>query len=1275
MCNVPQDVGNAFSTLDGDGWSHCEALIKAFEEAWHAGRLPAIEAYLPADDKFRAAVLVELVHADLEFRLKRGEPARVERYLTAFPELAGDATAVIDLLASEHRWRGRTGQRVEADEYLRRFPHIYEDLLTRLSADAASTDAAVSTLVPPESLCWPKVPGYELVARLGRGGMGVVYKAYDAHLDRHVALKFLPPEFARSPDRLERFLREARTASALNHPHISTIHALGEHEGRPFIVMEFVEGRTLRAAMAERPEMKQLVEWIKQAAQALAAAHAAGIVHRDVKPENIMVRADGYVKVLDFGLARRLPTLLSDSDETDLTTPGAFLGTLPYMSPEQTRGATAESASDVFSLGVVAYQLTTGSHPFDAGGPLATLTAIAASPVVPPSRLNAEIPGALSDTIEAMLNKDASLRPSAAEVASALEHLTDRAAPATTIAPTRPIVHRQAELAALEAALAEAEAGRGSFVCISGEPGIGKTTLVEDFLSELAAMGVNVLLARGNCSERLAESEAYLPVIDALENLLRNERHGFAARLLKAIAPSWYAQITPLAEERNAASGDPSRAASQKAMLREFVNFVQESARMGTVVLFLDDVHWADASTVDLLAHLGRNCHALRALVIATYRPTEMLLGPHPFWGVKLDLQSRGACTELSPRLLEASDVARYFDLAFPGHEFPADFAALIHARTEGNPLFMAELLRDLTERGVIAQADGPWSLVGELPDLSRELPESVRSMIQRKLARLDDGDRRLLAAAAVEGYEFDSLVVAGATARDAGDAEDRLEEFERVHGLVRMVHAHELPEGALSIRYAFTHILYQQALYNQLLPTRRAALSLSLAKAMEKHFGKDNPAIAAELACLYEAGRNRLQAARQMWIAAQNAARVFAHSEAVVLARRGVKLLESVAASPQRAELELRLQTLLGLQLQVTQGFASPGARMAYEAARRLCRRTPDEASLFPVLWGLWLFHKVRSELPVAQRLADELSALARRLKDPDLSLQAYQALGMTAFCRGYPQAALVYVEQAAAIYHQERHSRHAIEFGQDPGVICKAFGAVCLWLLGHPDDAALESETAVHMSESLSPSSQAVALFFAAMVHQMRGEARQTRQFAERCASIAAEHGLSFWMAGSAVFRGWAIAAERKLDEGIAVMRQGLADWQATGSVTYRTYFLGILAETLMQAGDFRAASALVEDALALVEQTDERLWAPELHRLCGTIVMRRQRLGEAVSQAAKEHLHRALEAAQRQGANPLELRAAVSLAESFDDEGAQLKSKARKFRDAAALAERRD
>jgi predicted ATPase len=1245
---------NWFENPDSSGllinslWSECEGRIHAFEKAWRQGPAPAIGDFVCASGPVRKALLVELVSLDLEFRLQRGEAPRAPTYWEQFPELADDRVVALELIVAEYELRRRFDGDVRLEEYRDRFPDYYDDLSNRLRV--AETEAATPTGISgvTGAMPWPAVPGYEIVSEIGRGGMGVVYQAREVNLGRDVALKFLPVDFARDADRLQRFLREARTASGLNHPHICVVHALEKHDERPFIVMEFIDGETLRPQIARRPDVDQSARWIAQAARALATAHAAGVIHRDIKPENIMVRRDGYVKVLDFGLARRLPTL-TDRGGGNSPHPGVLIGTVGYMSPEQAHGAAVDSAADIFSLGIVLYELVTGRHPFEGDSALATLHAIANRQPAAPSRLNPEVPAALDGLTEAMLQKNPRLRPTAAEVEKVLTALTS--GPSRTMAPDAPrraIVHREPELAALAAALERADAGRGEIVCIAGETGIGKTTLVEDFLASAVVEDRNCLIARGRCSERLADTEAYLPVIDALQNLLQTSARSTIGRLMKVVAPTWYVQLSAVA--RDAADGgaaETTRAFSQQALLREFRSFWEEVSRLGPVILFFDDVHWADNSTVDLLAHIGRHCQGMRVLVIVSYRPTELLLGPHPFHGVMLELQTHGACREILLSFLGREQVDHYLSLAFPGHAFPDDFAALIHSRTEGSPLFVAELLRYLRERGVIAELGGRWSLAGELPDLLADLPGSVRSMIERKLQRLSDVDRRLLAAASVLGSEFDSAVVARALALDVAEVDEHLQVLERVHDLVRMVRERQFPDGALTLRYAFVHVLYQQTLYSGLPATRRTALAVALARALEEHYSGGNTEAAAALACLYQVGRDFAKAARHFWLAAQNDARIFAHHSAIELARRGLHLLETVPDTPERAALELSLQTTLGLQLQVTEGFAAPDARSAYHRARELCTQLSKPELLFPVLWGLWLFSKVRSELHRAQEMADELHALAAQLQDPALALQAQQALAMTAFCRGEPAATVRYVEQATALYDPNRHATHAHTFGQDPAILCKAIGAVDLWILGYPEQATRQSEATIRASRKLSPSSQVIALHFGAMLHQLRRDTEKTRACAAEAGRIAADHGFAFWSAGANILMGWAANDAEQL-------RSGLFAWQATDSVTYQTYYLGLLAEVLGGQGHVAEPLRLLDEALLLAQQTGEGLYEAELHRLRGEILLQDSEAPIATRvQSAEAAFRRAITVAETQEAKSLTLRAALSLARLLRDQ----------------------
>jgi predicted ATPase len=1238
--------------------------VQRYESAWRKGPRPVIDEYLPADDRLRYHVLIELAHVDLELRLKSGDAARVEEYLSRYPELASDRAAAVELIAAEYELRRRGESQLSPADFLLRFPSYSDELLEQITRPTVARSgfdrhsprlqAGLFPQTPPE------VAGYEILGPLGCGGMGIVYKARQESLERPVALKFLPAECAQDPVWLGRFRREARTASALNHPHICTIYDTGTCAGRPFLSMEFIEGRTLRALAGERPPVEQLAQLVGQVAKALNAAHAAGVVHRDIKPENVMVRDDGIVKVLDFGLARHLsgkPTGGCASGDPG-TDPNLRVGTLLYMSPEQARGEPVGTATDIFSLGLVLYELATGHHPFPADSELGVLQAIVAQAEVPARRLNPEIPASLEALIQQMLAKDPQLRPSAAEVDAALAELAanrvGRPGDSSHGLRKHLTVGREPEREALRAGFESAVAGRGLFLCVTGEPGLGKTTLVEDFLDELAVTRRLHSVARGRCSERLAGTEAYLPFLEALDSVLRGDDGAAAARVMRLVAPAWYAQVAPSAADGTRAEmpADSSRA-SQERLKRELGVFFHELSRLRPLVLFLDDVHWADPSSADLLAYLGVRSVELRLLVVLTYRPSELVRCQQPFGALQLELRARGVCREIALPLLSRVDLDRYLALAFGEHVFPEEFPAAIYAKTGGNPLFMVDLLRYLRERSVIVHDQGRWTLAQGILDMRRDLPESVRSMIQRKIGQLTKADRRLLMAASVLGPEFDAAVVAQTLSRDAADVEERLEVLERIHTLVRLVREQVFPDGTLTLRYGFVHGLYQNALYDSLQPARKASWSAAAAQALLGYYGEEDRAAAGELALLFDAARDFPRAADYFLLAAENAVRVSAHREAIVLARRGLERLKSLPPTPALAEKELPLQMVLGLQLQVTRGFAAAEAKHAYTRARELCRQVGESASLYPVLWGLFLHHKARSELSMARHLAEEMATLARERSDLDLTLQSHQAHAVTTLCLGEPAATRDYMERALTLYDPRRHRSHTFLFGQDVGMACKAFGAMALWLLGYPDQAALKSREAVALGHELShPSSQVLALHFAAMLHQCRREAKAVLACADLSTAISAEQGFSFWHAGDTVLRGWALSECGSRAEGIADLRQGLEAWLATGSTTYQTYYLALLAEVLANDGQTEEALKVVDEALGLAERTAERLFEAELHRLQGVLLLRS---AESVEPTRVEAcFHEALGVARRQDARSLELRALMSLCRLYQTQG---------------------
>jgi predicted ATPase len=1232
--------------------------VRRFENSWRQGKRPVIEDYLPTGGPLRLRVLIELVHIDLELRLKAQEAARVEEYLARYPDLADDRAVTLALIAAEYDLRQRHESGLTLDEYLQRFPQFRSELPREIAGPTVMAGETPHVPADPGAEAPPEVAGYEVLGLLGRGGMGVVYQARQHSLDRGVALKFLPAECAQDPVWLARFRAEALTASSLNHPNICTIYDTGETTDRPFLSMELIQGRTLEELVGQRRPVEEVARLIGQAARALAAAHAAGVVHRDIKPTNLMVRDDGIVKVLDFGLARRLAPAgtggpASAGRETD---PGTRVGTLLYMSPEQARAEPVGPATDIFALGLVLYELATGQHPFLADAEFSILHAIAAQPPLPPARLNPEVPAALDALILQMLAKDPRLRPPAAEVDAVLAELTEDRSPLPEhLRPASgrpPTVGCRQERSALGAGFESAAAGRGLLVCVTGEPGLGKTTLVEDFLAELAAGSRPHRVGRGRCSERLAGAEAYLPFLEVLDSLLQGDGGPAAAQMLKLLAPTWYVQLAPLAAADPSLAGNRAEAegASQERRKRELGVFLRELSRLCPLVLFLDDIHWADPSSADLLAYLSSQCAELSLLLVLTYRPSDLLRSQHPFGPVKLDLQGRGVCREIALPFLSRDDIDRYLALAFAGHQFPQEFTAVLHARTEGHPLFMVDLLRYLRDRGVIVQGGGGWALARAAPDLQRELPESIRGMIERKVDQLSTADRHLLMAASVRGPEFDSAVVARVLGREAADVEERLEVLEGVHVLVRRLREQTFPDGTLTLRYGFVHVLYQNALYAALQPARKAAWSAAAAAALLDHYGEKSAGLAAELAVLFEAARAPERAAEYYLAAAENAARLFAHHEAVALARRGRTLLQTLPDTPARARRELPLQMTLGMQLQVTQGYAAPEAERTYARARVLCEQLPEAPPLFPVLWGLWLVYKVRSELGQARELAERLFRLAQSAHDPAQLLQARQALAVTSLCLGDPAATREHMEQGVALYDPERHQGHTLRYGQDPGVACRAIGAVALWLLGYPDQAVGRSREAVALGRELGqPSTLALALHFAAMLRQYRREVPAVRESAAATTAVATEHGLSFWRANGQVMRGWALAGQGAPADGIAQLRQGLAAGKAAGSETYRTYFLALLAEALGQDGQVEEGLGVLAEALAQMHGTGEGFHGAELHRLQGEFLLRRG-ADEATCREAEACFHRALAVARRQQAKALELRAALSLARLY-------------------------
>ncbi len=833
-----------------------------------------------------------------------------------------------------------------------------------------------------------------------------------------------------------------------------------------------------------------------------------------------------------------------------------------------------------------------------------------------------------------------------------------------------PLVGREPELQQLHQWLAGACNGEPQIAFVTGEPGIGKTTVVEAFLSQVAATAP-IRIGRGQCVDHYGTGEAYLPVLDALTRLCREPSGDAVVRVLAQHAPTWLVQMPSLVStgelwelQRRA------QAAIQERMLRELTEAMEVLTVDAPVILRLEDLHWSDVSTMDWLAFLGRRPERARLLVLGTYRPAELLAREHPLKTVKEELHLHRLCRELALDGLSEAAVEEYLVRRFSvGAELNSKVRGLagqIHARSDGNPLFMVNIADDLVARGVLVEQGGWWGFAAPADTVAINVPADVRSMIERQFDRLGPADRHVLEVASVAGTEFAAPAVAAGVELGGVEVESCCTGLARREQFLRRSGTEDWPDGTIAARYAFLHALYREVLYERVPPGRRAALHTRVGLRVEAGYGERSREIAAELAMHFERGRDTERAVRYLDEAGQNAIGRNAPREAIAHLERAIGLLRTFPAQPGRAQQELALQIALGSQRGAISGWAALEVERAYARAHALAREVGDAPRIFPALWGLWLYYWGRGELARARALGEHLLRLAERAGDRPLVLQAHHALWVTLFSRGELREALDHSSRGVAQYEPEVHSLLAPLYGNhDAGACALYFGAWTLGLLGRPDRAVEMSRASIALAQQLAhPFSQALSLFFAAAVHQCRGEAPAVRERAEAAMVLARAHGFGLTLAWATILLGWAISREGQPEDGIAMIRRGAAAARDTGSEAFRPYFLALLADACTTSGSPADGLAAVAEALATAAKTGERFYEAELYRLKGELLRRRERgepraalipghaLGDPGS--PEEYLMKAIEVARRQGARALELRAVVSVSRVWREQG---------------------
>lgn len=708
-----------------------------------------------------------------------------------------------------------------------------------------------------------KVGRYQLKAEIGRGGMGIVYRAQDTILGREVAVKLLQSSVT-DKNKHTRFLQEAIAASSLNHPNILTVYDIVDHQGHSFIAMELVEGQTVHQLISNGPiAVEQALNIIIQAAEGLSVAHNLGIIHRDIKPENLIVRPDGYIKILDFGLAK---INLQNLNLTDASTFGrlealsdnvAMIGTAPYMSPEQIRGEDIDARSDLFSLAVVMYEMLTGVLPFNADNVIDTIEAILKSEPIPPSKqhrqLNEEFDAFF---IKALAKNRAARYQNTVAFIKALKLLINETQSASTSSiGTLPLENGQSFAATIEAAVKSMETealpinfvGRareldqlmhifnvashshGQLAVITGDAGLGKSALVSEFRHRVGDKADFIVgrfyddfcaLPYGVFLDALCDYVSLLPAKTTdlfgqifedrgtdLESALRRRDIVHASDLLKLKGST--EQLTR----------------SSEALRRAFTVLVK---RNKPLIFLLDNLQWADSASLQTLKYIVKHCVGIPILFIAAVRNEELETDDElKSWLRSVRNVNNFHLFELAP--FNLGEVGAMFTHLCPGVETDTQLLNTLYNVTGGNPYFVREMIMLWLEDGAICDREKRWQSPAPEAGVTM-LPKSISDLVELRLNKLSASALDVLTHAAVIGTEFSFNLLL----RVSGVSEAHLNEV-----LDDAIHRRLIDErgGNREDKYAFHHVNIQQVLYQRLNKRQSRQIHEKVAKSLAAKF------------------------------------------------------------------------------------------------------------------------------------------------------------------------------------------------------------------------------------------------------------------------------------------------------------------------------------------------------------------------------------------------------------------------------------------------------
>ena len=1105
-------------------------------------------------------------------------------------------------------------------------------------------------------------PRYQVREVIGRGGMGEVCLADDVMLDRKVALKFVTAP-GETGD-LEQLLGEARVAAALDHPFICSIYEVTTLNRRACIVMEYVRGESLERRLRGGPlPLGEALRVAEEIAEALDAAHKRRVVHRDLKPANVMLTEDGHVKVMDFGLAARLPH--SDDVDQAMTvaiapTQGVVTGTPAYMAPEQVRGEPADRRSDIFAFGILLYELVSGTNPFQRAGIEATFVAILREPPAALRDQRPAMPPALDALVTRLLAKDPAARPqSFADVRGILRQLSGDLSSSTSLAPAaiveRPthdggfrLIGREAERAQLLQIMQEARSGCGSLILLQGDAGVGKTRLAEEALVMARRLGCQTLV--GRCHEQQG-TPALIAYTEVLEEASRLMPASAFRQAIIASAPE-LAKLMPELHRLFPDMPPPLQLPPelrQRYLFTSVREFLTRCSRFMPLVIFIDDLQWADESTLQLTQHLAQKLASLPIVIIAAYREVDAPPVAESKSGIhRLLDRVRGQPRDVfTPQAIKAAldqlvgqrharaIVLRQFThadvqnaLASLGKPHPpARLVTAFTDRTGGNPFFVAELFRHLKDEGRLFGARNEWVRDLDLNDV--ELPDTVRVVLERRMTRVSSDTQDLLSAAAVLGHRFEPDLLEEVAEVDGATLTAALHEAERARILTG-------PSGRRDISWRFTHPLTCQVLTTAIPQRQRQRLHLRVADAMTRIDQQSRAHMSGIAHHLYYAGRlaDPARTARALIAAGDAAYAMYASEDAVQHYRRALEVLAETNGDKSGA---------LAAQERLADMLALLGDRAAamehYEkvsSGYRAARATVDQARIARKTGTLHWQTGDRAEAMASYRRAlDQISGSTAHLEAAHL----YQELGLAAFRSGDNGKAVEWAERAL-----QSAERALAEPGADPAhvritattAIAQATNTIGVALArsGQLDAARERIERSLEAAQDLGLLDVACRAYANLGVLYSSVEPKRAIDVSLTGLEIASKIGAASLQ--SYIYANLATAycalTERCDAEGLEAAKAAAALDRELGQLDHLAVPLVVIAQIHQCRGELTQAESTYREALALAEKMGEPQLIVPCYDGLATIHLDR---GDRVR--AEEFLHRAQQLCERTGLDP--------------------------------------